>query len=312
MQTATAPPRQKMTLSAITKGKLTKPQRIVIYGTEGIGKSTFAACAPSPVFLCAEKGTEHLDVARLPVPSHWRDVIDAVDLLLNEDHTYRTLAIDSLDWLEPMVWAQTCATKLAEGKRVSHIEDYGFAKGYEYALPVWRELLDRLDALKERKRMNVVCIAHSHVTTFKSPDTEDFQRYELAVHRKAAALLKQWPDHVLFAAHEIVTKKEDRRAKGVSTGQRFVYTTKTAAYDAKNRAEGGMPETLPLSWDAFMAALSGETPDVWRSRIAALLEKAPALAERVNKAVSAAGDDVSALSRIHNALSVQVSKEGAA
>lgn len=307
---------KRMTLGAVTKGKLSKPQRIVIYGTEGIGKSTFGACAPSPIFLCAENGTEHLDVARFPAPAGWRDVLDAVDTLLSEEHTYRTLVIDSLDWLEPMVWAETCRTKTADGgKRVTHIEEYGFAKGYEYALPVWRELLDRLDALKERKRMNVVCIAHSHVTTFKSPDTEDFQRYELAVHKKAAALLKQWPDHVLFAAHEIVTKKEDRRAKGVSTGQRFIYTTKTAAYDAKNRAEGGMPETLPLSWDAFMTALLGETADTWRERIVSLLPQASEdIRARVNVAVTKAGDDVSALSRIHNALSVTVStkKDGAA
>jgi hypothetical protein len=308
MQAAAAPQQRRMSLAAVTKGKVAKPERIVIYGTEGIGKSTFAACAPSPIFICSERGTEHLDVARFPAPKSWRDVIEAIDSLITEDHTYRTLAIDSLDWLEPMVWAQTCAVRTNDsGKRVTHVEEYGFGKGYEYALDTWRELLGKLDALSERRRMHVICIAHSHVSTFKSPDTEDFQRYELALNRKAAAVWKQWPDHVLFAAHEILTTKQDRRAKGVSTGQRFVYTTKTAAYDAKNRTDGGMPERLPLSWDAFTQALAGETADTWRGRIVELLAGASEdIKARVNAAVTKAGDDVSALARIYNHLSVTV------
>src|SRR5688572_21053761 len=136
----TAP--KRMTLGAVTRGRVDKPQRIVLYGTEGIGKSTFAADAPSPIFIPSEAGTEHLDVARFPLVESWRDVLDALDELRGE-HTYRTVAIDTLDGLEPLVWSHTCATKLASNKRVEHIEDYGFAKGYIYALDVWRQLLER-------------------------------------------------------------------------------------------------------------------------------------------------------------------------
>ncbi len=236
-------------------------------------------------------------------------MLDALDALRGE-HTYRTVAIDTLDGLEPLVWAHTCATKLASNKRVEHIEDYGFAKGYIYALDIWRQLLERLDGLAARG-MTVVLIAHSQVTTFKSPDTEDFSRYELKLHHKASALLKEWADHTLFAVHETLVHKQNNRAKGISTGNRIIHTTKSAAWDAKNR--GGLPSTLPLSWGAFAEALAGETPDTWRARIEQLLERADGdLCDRVRKAVGVAGDDSQRLARIHNHLSVTLAQKAGA
>jgi hypothetical protein len=304
---------RRMTLDAVTKGKVARPQRIVIFGTEGIGKSTFAADAPDVIFIPTEDGTEHLDVARFPIVRSWRDMLDALDAL-RAAHSFRTVAIDTLDAFEPHVWSQTCATKSNSGKKVEHIEDYGFAKGYDYALDVWRTFLDRLDQLRDERGMSVIVIAHSQVSTFKSPDTEDFHRYELKVHKKASALVKEWADHVLFTTHEILTHKQNNRAKGISTGNRLIYTTKTAAYDAKHR--GSLPDSLPLSWDAFARALEGDTgepPEAWRTRIAKMLERADdALRERVNKAVSAASDDVAKLATIANRLSVMTQQKESA
>lgn len=308
MQAAEQRTQNTRSLGSVVKGRIATPERVVIYGTEGIGKTTFAADAPAPIFQCSEKGTERLDVARLPKPDSWRDALAWIDVLINDKHDYRTYVLDTLDWIEPLCWAETCATKKNGDKRAEHIEDYGFAKGYEYALDTWRQMLARLDVLTERKRMNVILIAHSHVKTFKSPDTEDFQRYELAIHHKAAAIIKQWADHVLFAMHETLTHKQNNRAKGISTGDRLIYTTRTAAYDAKHR--GPMPERLPLSWEAFVTETM---PDTWRVRITALLENADeGLSERVNGAVAKAGEDVTQLGKIHDRLSLALSaKEGA-
>jgi hypothetical protein len=302
-----APQRARMALGAVTKGKIAKPQRIVLYGTEGIGKSTFAADAPSTIFIPTEAGTEHLDVARMPMPESWRDVLDACDALMGE-HSYKTVAIDTLDALEPMCWAHTCATKKNGEKRAEHPEDFGFGKGYEFALDTWRVLLAKLDRLRDERGMNVILIAHSWVKPFKSPDTEDFERYELKLHRKASGLIKEWADCVLFAMHETLTHKQNNRAKGIGTGNRVIYTTRTAAYDAKNRA--GLPESLPLSWAAFEAALVGVPAATWRDRITALLDGVgDDLRARVTKAVTAASEDAAKLASIHNHLSV--TKEGA-
>ncbi len=298
---------KRMTLGAVTRGKIAKPQRVVLYGVEGCGKTTWAAGAPSPIFLCSETGTEHVDVARFPVPQSWRDVIEALDAL-RDQHDFRTLVIDTLDWLEPVVWAQTCATKENGKKRAEHIEDYGFAKGYIYALDVWRQLLARLDALREQRDMNVILIAHSQVKTFQSPDTEDYARFELKLHQKAASLVKEWADSVLFAEHETLTHEQNNRTKGIATGERVIRTTRTAAYDAKNRA--GLPATLPLSWEAFQSALDGATPEGHRQRIETLLAGVDdELRTRVTTAVAAAGEDKTKLARIEAQLASMVAKK---
>lgn len=298
-------PARRMTLAAITKGKVAKPLRIVMYGTEGVGKTHFAADAPDTIFLPGERGTEHLDVARLPVPRNYTDVTDGLELLLGE-HPYRTVAVDTLDWIEPFVWAQTCATKRMGGdKRAESIEDYGYGKGYIFALDVWRQFLSRLDALVERRGMTVILIAHCRVSMFKNPDGEDYQRYEMKLDAKASGLIKEWSDCVLFAQHETSTYKvSDKRFKGISTGGRIIHTERTAAYDAKNRQ--GLPAQLPLSWEAFAAAANaGESPATWRERIVAMLASADAeLRTKVEKAVADSGDDTTRLAKIANRLTV--------
>lgn len=320
---ANAAPPKRMTLSAVVKGKIKKPHRIVLFGQEGVGKTLFAADAPSPIFICSEAGTEHVDTSRFPAPHAWSDVIDACELLLKEKHSYETVVIDTLDWLEPFCWAETCAKKLnAEGKRVSHPDDYGYGKGYLYALDTWRQLLWRLDQLRDKRNMNVVLLAHSQSKTFKSPDTEDYQRYELKLDAKACGLIKEWPDAVLFAAFETYTHKQNNRHKGIATGERVIYTSRTAAYDAKNRML--LPEKLPLSWAALAEAMGGVAPSVWRERVSKALETAKAaiaaddaealakhdaFAATVMKTTNEAGEDADRLAKIANRLSVALSNK---
>ena len=56
---------------SITTGILNTPVKVVLYGPEGIGKSTFASHFPDPVFIDTEGGTKRLNVARLPQPTSW-------------------------------------------------------------------------------------------------------------------------------------------------------------------------------------------------------------------------------------------------
>lgn len=245
----------RMTLGAVTRGRVEKPIRVLVYGTEGIGKSTFGADAPSPIFLASEDGTAHLDVARFPEPQSWSDALDAVRVLATEPHDYRTLVIDTLDWLEPLCWAHVCAVA-----KKPDIEAFGFGKGYVAALDEWRLLLSRLDALRERTGMHVVLLAHSVVRTFKNPDADvgDFDRYELKLNAKAGGLLKEWADAVLFAQHETCSREVNGKTRGVSTGARLVHTERRAAFDAKNRY--GLPESFPLSWADFAEGVAAHKP----------------------------------------------------
>jgi hypothetical protein len=234
----------KMTLAAITRGRVQAPLRVLCYGVEGVGKSTLGADSPAPIFLGAEDGTAHLDVARLPQPETWADVLAAVALLTREQHEFKTLVIDSLDWVEPLIHVFVCAEA-----KVKSMEDVGYGKLYIAALEQWRLLISALDRLRTAKRMHVVMVAHALVKGFKNPEGPDYERYQLKIHDKAAALLREWVDELLFARFETFSLKGkgEMRAKGVSTGARVVQTIRAAAYDAKTRH--GLRDGMPLSWE---------------------------------------------------------------
>lgn len=280
---APAPPPSRMSLGALVKGKRTSPVRAVLYGVEGIGKSTFGADAPGAIFLGAEDGTDHLDVTRFPSPEGWQEVMDAVRVLTLEQHNYQTLVIDTLDWAEPMLWDFLC-----KRDNVANIEAYGYGKGYSAALDEWRVFLAALDRLRKSKGMHIILLAHSQIRPFKNPEGEDFDRYEMKLHSKAAGLIKEWAEHVLFANYETFAAKDSKtkRVRGISTGARLVYTQRTAAYDAKNR--GDLPESMPLSWADFAAALASHQPADPQALEAAIREKAERLSEK-HKAMALGG-----------------------
>lgn len=294
----------RMALDRVTTGKRKRPMRVLLYGTEGVGKSTFASAAPKPIYIGTEDGTAQLDVARFAEPETWADVLQAVAQLTSDSHDYQTLAIDTLDWIEPLAWDAVCK---ASGKQ--SIEDLGYGKGYVAALDLWRELLARLDELREKRGMHVVLLAHSWIKTFRNPESDDFDRYELKLHAKSAGLIKEWCDAVLFAAYETLTAKDGTRVRGIDTGARIAHTERRAAFDAKNRY--GLPASLPLEWAAFAEAVEAGAPAdpaALAARIEAALVSAPAeLAAKARGAVVAANGDAGQLARILDRLTARLS-----
>jgi len=247
-------PARRMTLSAVTSGVTAQPLRVVIYGPGGIGKSTFGAQAPGAIFLGPEDGSALLDVSRFPQPESWHDVLDAVRELTTAEHSFKTLVIDSADWLEPLCWRAVCAVE-----KVTSIEKVGngFGKGYVAALEEWRKLLAGIAALRKAKRMHVIVIAHGEVKPYKNPDAEtggDYDRWQLKLHKGAAGLLTEWCDELAFTAFRTFAQKADpggadkKRARGVGS-ERVLYTERRPAFDAKSRH--GLPPEMPLSWEEF-------------------------------------------------------------
>ena len=242
-------------LERITAGPQQRPYRLLIYGVEGIGKSTFAASAPEPVFVGTEDGTAHLDVRRLPPPEKLEDVKAMLRELREAEHPFQTLVVDTVDWLEPIVWQHVC-----EAAGQPNIEAFGYGKGYVAALDEWRELVFALERLQRDREMHVILVGHAQIKPFRNPEGDDFDRYELKLHRGAAGLLKEWVEDLLFANYETfsVKDKQTRRVKGISTGARLVHTVRTAAFDAKNRHD--LPETLPLDWSEYDRACQARRP----------------------------------------------------
>lgn len=300
----------RMTLKDVVKGKIQKPIRCLLYGPEGIGKSTFGAGAPNAIFLGAEEGTSQLDVERFPRPESFAEVMDALRALTTEQHEYKTLVVDTLDWLEPLIWDFICKR---DGEQ--NIESYGYGKGYTAALDQWRIFIAGLERVWG-KGMHVVLLAHAWIKSFKNPTGDDFDRYELKLNNKASGLAKEWCDAVLFAQYETYAKKDERtkRIRGVDTGARLIFTERRAAWDAKNRYS--LPEQLPLGWSDFFAAVqAGQTADPASLR-AEIERKAKELGGDLEKLIletlGKAGSDPSSLAIINNRCNARLAERAAA
>lgn len=296
----TPPPPKRMSLSAVVHGPL-EASRFLLFGVAGVGKTTFAAQAPAPVFLGGEDGTGKLDVARFPAPQTWQDALDAVRALETEKHDFKTLVIDTLDSLEPLCWRHV----VAKDTKAENIEQVGggYQKGYTIAVDEWRVLLASLERLRS-VGMRVVLLAHAAVTKFKNPQGTDYDRYSLKLEQRAAPVFVEWSDVCLFAQFEAWTEEErGKRPKGASTDMRLMRTRRTAAYDAKNRYS--LPETMPLSWDELTAAIrAGANPAALRAAIEAGLEKlAGEDAEKAKAALVRAGEDGTKLAQLENWIS---------
>lgn len=260
---------------ASIKRNTQKPPKIVIYGVPGIGKTKWASQAPNPIFICAEDGLGQIDVPHFPRAKSYSDVLDAITALYSEQHEFGTVVLDTIDALEPLIWAHVVATVAHEkGRPVANIEDYGFGKGYVHAQREWLTLLRGLDALRDERGMAVILCAHSKVTSVKSPDSDDYDKFTLKVNDKAEAVIRGWTDCLLFANYEqsiIAAGRDGDRKRATGTGKRLLFTEERPAFAAKNRYS--LPPVLPLDWNAFVAAqnatslpsqqpASAPTPDV--------------------------------------------------
>lgn len=219
------------------------------YGTHGIGKSTFGASSQQPIFIQTEDGLGEIDCDRFPHAEKFGDVISAVSELYTEKHSYKTVVLDSLDWLERLIWNEVCRRK-----NVENVEDIPYAKGYVFALDEWRQVLDGLSALRNERNMAILLIAHAKIERFENPETDSYDRYVPRLHRLASALVQEWCDEVLFATYKVFTKKSDegfnrKRTQGISTGERILRTSERPSHVAKNRLN--LPDELPLEWDAY-------------------------------------------------------------
>lgn len=240
-----------------------RPQKILVYGTQGLGKTTFGCTFHSPILLRAEDGAGAIDVPTFPkLVETYTELCEAITALHGE-HPFRTLVVDSLDWIEPIIWAQTCAQL-----EIQTIERAGYGKGYVEADNVWRAIMGGLDSLRLNRGMTIVLVAHAEIKRHEPPDGDPFDRYQIKLHKRAWALWQEWADMVLFANYKrrlIKTKdggksgQDKHRAEG--TGERVIFTDERPAYVAKNR--WSLPHEIHIgqdkTWGAFHHALNVAT-----------------------------------------------------
>lgn len=232
-------------LSSVVTGVQHAPPRLLVYGVHGIGKSTLAAAAPAPIFICTEEGANEIDVPKFPIVSTRAQVLDILRTLYKEKHAYQTVVLDSADWLEDFITAELL--KEYTEKELAYGREALYAEGK------LSDVLGAFNMLRLKRNMGVVVIAHSEIRRFDSPLTEPFDRYQPKLSGRMSSLLQEWADAVLFATYDITVQKEDvgfnrQVRRGVSSGDRILYTEERPAFYAKNRY--AMPPELPLSWGA--------------------------------------------------------------
>ncbi|NQG19388.1 ATP-binding protein [Streptococcus suis] len=231
----------------ITKGKRARAQRVVIYGPEGIGKSSLAAQFPNPLFIDTEGSTDNMDVTRADKPTSWTMLMNHIAFVKSNPTICQTLVIDTIDWAEALALQYICAQHNKSG-----IEDFGWGAGYTYLIEEIGRLLDRLQELVELG-INVVLTAHAQVKKFTKPDElGGYDRYELKLSNKktetnVSAKVKEWADMVLFLNYKtyIITDDKTKKQKAQG-GQRVMQTTHSPSWDAKNRHN--LPEELPMDF----------------------------------------------------------------
>lgn len=235
----------------ISKGPKPRALGVVIYGPEGIGKTTLASKFPNPVFVDLEHGSDTMDVARIDSAESFTDVLSTLAELMNEN--FRTVVIDTADKLEQLATEYVCAQQ-----NVRSIEDPGYGKGYTYLAEAMVKFLRACGDLIESGR-NVVIVAHAAMRKFEQPDEMGaYDRWELKLQKKTAPLIKEWADMVLFLNYKTTVVESSTKTKKAVGGKRVMYTTHHPAWDAKNRF--GLPDELPMEFDAIASIFTG-TPN---------------------------------------------------
>jgi hypothetical protein len=241
-------------LSKVTRGKQSRPRRTVLYGTHGIGKSTWAAQWPDAVFVPTEDGCGDLDVASFPLCKTLGDAWGPLMELSTPDaeHDFKTVVLDSADWLEQLVWDEVC--KKADKKQIT---DFDFGKGYGAASKIFSSLLGAMNACRDAG-LHVVIIAHCEIKRFSAPGSESYDRYTPKLHKEVAAMIQEWADEVLFCNYKTYVSKEDlgfNKSRGIAVGnsERVIYTQEGPGHLAKNRL--GLPAELPMDFESYKTFL---------------------------------------------------------
>ena len=241
-------------LKNIIRGQKIAPPRLLIHGVAGVGKTTFGAGCDSPIFIQTEDGADVVGAERFPLVEAFSEVIEQIDSLINEDHQFKTVVIDSLDWLEPLVVKHV----LDAHKATSISKIGGFGDGYLAVRNEFRDMLNKLGLLRTYKNMVIVLLAHTQVKEFNDPSNDNYDRYQIKLGKQPAAICLENSDLVGFANYRTTVRETDKKkSKAVGSGERVLYTQERPAWIAKSRYP--ISDEIDFSWASLREEIMSTT-----------------------------------------------------
>lgn len=271
----------------ISSGRISRAQKVVIYGAEGIGKSTLASHFPNPLFIDTEGGSSHMDVRRIEKPDSFDALVDIVNEVAKEKGICGSLILDTADWAE-----QLCIKDICSKYKKSGIEEFGYGKGYTYISEEFSRFLAACDKVIAAD-MNVLITAHAKMRKFEQPDEMgSYDRWEMKLTRQVAPLIKEWSDMLLFCNYKtFVVSQEGGKSKGQG-GKRVIYTSHHPCWDAKNRH--ALPAEMDMSFDSirhifYGSAASNTTDEDAHAKLNRMMSDAEISDNELQRLVSAKG-----------------------
>lgn len=304
-------------LKNVRVGPIDLPFTLGLYGVHGVGKTEFAAGAPSPLFMDLEDGTARLNVGRIePRPRTWEEILDKLDEIIRDnDGQFKTLVIDTLDCAVKRCYEYICR---AHGK--TSILHFGYRNGHITAAAELEKLVAKLEEVRIRANMNIIILAHAFIQKFKSPYQDgDFNYFGLELEKETASIIPNWVEMFLFARHEHTVyrapgAKISEIGRAVATGERVIHTKWDAAYIAKTRFK--LPDTIPLNWDEFAEAMNDKKEPTAeeiigeiREILSTITETHPGIVERTNLVISDSNNNPARLLRLKQSLIVKLGTE---
>lgn len=246
----------------ILKTKKDSPPRILIHADHGLGKSSLAAAAPNPLFIQTEDGLDNIEASALPLCTSYNMMLDQLGQVITEDHNFSTLVIDSLDWAETIINQHVCI----EGGKKS-LSDFSYGAGFQATLECFGEVITALNAIRQKRGMIIILIAHSQVKTYQNPLGADYDQHRIKLRDKNSELFLEWVDIAGFMHFQTFAKTDDKKkgglstkAKGIGGTERILSVTPSAAYVSKNRYNITEDIALPSAvdgWENLVKAIKG-------------------------------------------------------
>ena len=225
----------------ISTGIIDRALKEVIYGSEGVGKTSPAAKFPNPLFIDTEGGTAHMDVRRIDRPQTWEELNAIIKEVAADPDVCKTLVLDTADWAEAL-----CVNYVCQKYKQNSIESFGYGKGYTYLAEEFGRLFTEFDAVIESGK-NVVITAHAKMRKFEQPDEQGaYDRWEMKLSKQVAPLLKEWCDMLLFLNYKTYVVTSETNSKKAQGGKRVMYTSHHPCWDAKNRH--GLPAEMEMDF----------------------------------------------------------------